>query len=107
MTKRNEVAVILLSLITCGIYTIYWFYVTTEELNKEEANDELMNYILAFLLSLVTCGIYGIYWEYKFFSKVDKVLNTDNCLLNFLLSLFLTPIVGMAITQDSMNKNNL
>ena len=63
-----------------------------------------MNFLAAFLLGIITCGIFLIYWEYKFFSKGDKVTRSNNCILNFILSLFGFSIVSMAIQQDSINK---
>lgn len=104
MTKREVILVILFSIITCGIYSIYWMYVTANELNECDKQEPLRNYIVAILLSIVTCGIYGIYWMYKFYKKVDIVTQKDNFLLNFLLSLLVTPLISMAIVQDSINK---
>ncbi len=103
MKNRNVALVVLFSILTCGIYSIYWFYVTAEDLNMEDPDDPLMNYILALLLGIITCGIFTIYWEYKFFKKVDAVTGEDNTLINLLLSILLTPIVGMAISQNSLN----
>ncbi len=105
MTKRNVVTVIILSLVTCGIYAIYWTYVTTQELNNREGNNPLTNYIVAILLSLVTCGIYGIYWWFMFFKKVDSVTGESNFLVNFILMFFGLSIVSMAIAQSSFNNN--
>ena len=79
-------------------------FTTTEELNKLEPNEPLQNYIVAILLSIVTCGIYGIYWLYKFYKKVDDVTCENNCILNLVLSLFFSGIVGMAIVQNSINR---
>ena len=104
MKNRNILAVILFSIITCGIYQIYWFYVTAEGLNSEEPNEPLTNYILAIIFGVLTCGIYSIYWLYKFFKKLDSVLGEDNFILNFLLSILCTPLIGAAIAQDSINK---
>lgn len=103
MKTRNVVSVLILSIITCGIYSIYWYYVNTEALNEKDSEEPLMNYIVAILLGVVTCGIYEIYWLYKFYKKMDKVTGTNNCLLNFLLSIFLTSLVGVAIAQSSVN----
>jgi hypothetical protein len=104
MTNRSILTVILLSIFTCGIYQIYWMYVTTEELNANDPTEPLTNYILAIILSLVTCGIYGFIWNYKFYKKVDAVAMTDDCLLSYLLSLFVSPLIGMGIAQNSFNK---
>lgn len=104
MKNRSVLSVVLLSLFTCGIYQIYWMYVTTEDLNANEPEEPLTNYIVAILLSIVTCGIYGIYWMYKFYKKVDSVAKTDDLLLSLLLSLFVSSIIGMAIAQNSLNK---
>ena len=105
MQKRDVVVVILLGLFTCGIYPIYWFYVNTEALNQEvDDNEPLMNFVLALLLGFVTCGIYTLFWYYKFYTKIDKYTGEDNAILNFLLGIFATPVAGMAIAQNSINK---
>ncbi len=104
LTKRNLVAVILLSLFTLGIYQIYWFFVTAKELNRADSIEpQLMNYLLAILLGIITCGIYLIYWEYRFYKKVDSATDTNNWILSFLLSILFAGFIGIAIAQDSMN----
>lgn len=105
MKNRSVVAVILLSIFTCGIYLLYWTYVTAEDLNSADSNEPLMNYILAILLGWVTCGIYLLYWNYKFFQKADKVTGANNCILNFVLSLFVSTVIPAAIVQDQINKS--
>lgn len=108
MTKRNIVTFILLSLFTCGIYSIYWAYVTSEELNKvEKSTPDLMNFILAFLLGIVTCGIFLFYWEYKFYSKVDKLYGTNTALIYLILSIVGFSIISEALIQDTINKNDV
>lgn len=105
MRNRSVLAVILLSIFTCGIYSIYWTYVTAEDLNAVDSNEPLMNYILAILLGCVTCGIYLLYWNYKFYQKADKVTGANNAILNFVLSLFVSSIIPSAIVQDQINKS--
>lgn len=111
MTKRGLVGYILLSLFTCGIYSIYWYYVTAEELNRiEKTKADLQNYIIALLLGIITCGIYLIYWEYKFYEKVDALYGTNNAVLYLILSIFVTGIIPGALVQNTFNeqtpKNN-
>jgi len=57
---------LLFSIITCGIYGIYYLYGYVKDLNKvcEGDGKESKNYIVVLLLSMVTCGIYGLYWWY-------------------------------------------
>ena len=106
MTKRSIVTVIILSLVTCGIYTIYWTYVSAQELNNKESENPLTNYIIAILLSVITCGIYGIYWWFKFYKKVDSVTGEENFLVNFILMFLGLSLVSMAISQNAFNNNN-
>ncbi len=103
MRTRSVVSVILLSIITCGIYSLYWTYVMTEDMNQKDPEEPLMNYILAILLGCVTCGFYLIYWMYKFYKKLDSITGENNCVLNLILSLLFSPIVGSVIAQSSVN----
>ncbi len=103
MTRREVISVILLTIFTCGIYAIYWYFITAEELNRVEHQEPLSNYIIAIVLGILTCGIYLIYWEYKFYKKVDSVTGESNMVINFILSLFGLSIVSQAIVQNSIN----
>ena len=106
MTKRDILLVLLFSILTCGIYTIYWYYQTTYELNLSEEKEPLTNYIVAILLSIITCGIYGIYWSYKFYKKIDSVAKSDYCIISLLLSLLVNGLIGIALSQHAINKMN-
>ena len=66
-TNRSLIAYILLSIITCGIYSYYFIYSVARDVNTMCRDDgEKTGGLLAFiLLSFVTCGFYGLYWEYK------------------------------------------
>ncbi len=57
---------LLLSIITCGIYGIYFLYGYVKDMNKicEGDGKESKNYIIVLLLSMITGGIYGLYWWY-------------------------------------------
>ena len=66
-TNRSLIAYILLSIITCGIYSYYFIYSIARDVNTMCREDgQKTGGLLAFiLLSFVTCGFYGLYWEYK------------------------------------------
>lgn len=72
---RNFWMYLLLSIVTCGIYSIYWWYVFVNDLNTLGQGDgeESPNYIVVILLSIVTCGIYNYFWYYKQGNRMQKI----------------------------------
>lgn len=106
--ERNIVTCILLSIITCGIYGIYWFITLTDDASR--ANDD-PNFtgVKAFLLTLITCGIYGIYWNYKIGKEVFEanqkrgITSSDNSALYLILSILGLSIVTYCIVQSELN----
>lgn len=63
-----------LSIITFGIYSIYFWYKYIQDINKicKDDGKESPNYIVVMLLSLVTLGIYGWYWKY---TQAERLYN--------------------------------
>ncbi len=107
LEKRDLVMAIVLSVITCGIYGIYWFIVLTDDVNTLCPEDNDFSGVVYFLLSLVTCGIFSIIWAYRMGAKVDKINNTQNgysAILYLFLCLFGFGIVNYALIQDNVNK---
>lgn len=104
--KRDLVKAIILTIVTCGIYGIYWFISLTNEMNRLTGNEGDTTGGTAFLLTLITCGIYGIYWSYKMGEKRDAMegVNNSSAILYLVLSLLGFGIVVYALLQDSINK---
>lgn len=65
INKRNLAVSIILTIVTCGIYGIYWFIVMTDDTKNVSGDINGASGGVAFLLTLVTCNIYGYYWAYK------------------------------------------
>lgn len=109
VTKREIVVSIILSIITCGIYGIYWFVVMTDDANKVSGNTTPSGGA-AFLFTLLTCGIYSIYWNYKMGQKMaqaGKMYNkdiSDNSVVYLILSLFGLSIINYCLIQSDLNK---
>lgn len=106
--ERSIVVSILLTLITCGIYGIYWFITLTDDAAKA-AGDTDFTGVKAFLFTLITCGIYGIYWYYKM-GKTMYIANqkaginaSDNSLLYLLLGVLSFGIISYCIIQSELN----
>ena len=107
--KRDLAMYIILTLVTCGIYGIYWFVVLTDDVKTVSKDEQMPSGGLAFLLTLVTCGIYGIYWAYKMgeLMKTAQEKNgvevKDNAVIYLILQLFGLGIVNYALIQADLN----
>ncbi len=64
--KRGLVGLILLSIITFGIYAYYWIYKLAKDVNTIcEGDGKKTGGLLAFLfLGMITLGIYDLIWLY-------------------------------------------
>ena len=108
MKNRNIVVGIILSIVTCGIYAIYWFVKCTDEMNQVSPDDYTTSGIVAFLFTLITCGIYGIYWAYKMGLKLNAAQENpaaNNQILFIVLELFGFNIVNLCLLQNEINKH--
>ena len=65
MSQNRSIAkCIVLSIITCGIYGMYWFVVATDDVGRV-TNRPGTSGGLSLVFSLITCGIYGYYWAWS------------------------------------------
>lgn len=109
LPQRNIAVSILLTLVTCGIYGIYWFIVLNNDAKTASKDETLASGGVAFLLTLVTCGIYGIYWAYLMGKAVETARKnagleaTDNSVLYLVLQIFGFAIINYALIQNELN----
>jgi hypothetical protein len=73
LQEESPASVILLSLVTCGIYAVYWLYKSSEQL-RIALNDDTIKPGMDILLLFLTCGIWGIYVEIRNVQKIHRVL---------------------------------
>ena len=108
-TIRSVPMLVILSIVTCGIYYFYWIYKTTDEI-KNFMEREDINPALELILSIVTCGLYTYYWYYKYgkivYLEMTKKAGMDNSedstVLLVILNLFMY-VISSAILQDKLN----
>lgn len=81
--NRSTLKWFLLTLVTCGIYDLYFIYKLAQDVNITCNGDgkETPGLASYFLLSLVTCGIYSYYWYYKLGDRMHD--NAPRYNLNF------------------------
>jgi len=107
IAPRNIVVAIILSLVTCGIYQLYWIFKINDEVNILASEPAATSGGLVLILDIVTCGIYGIYWSYKMGERCDRIKGaTDgtSAILYLILTLLGFGIVTLCLIQDSINK---
>lgn len=96
--KRNMLVQVLLVIVTFGLYTIYWFYQTAQEL-KSLAHDESASPALWTVLLFVPFG--AIFSYYKYGELYEKVSSEHfNRWLLFVLYLVFTPAVWFIVQTD-------
>ena len=103
---RSIVADIVLTIITCGIYNIWVQYKQMETVNFM-LKEEKYSFFPWLILSFITCGIYHVYHEYRKTQDICRVLgepNSNEPLVNLVLSLFALHIVADALQQALINR---
>ncbi|HLU47707.1 MAG TPA: DUF4234 domain-containing protein [Planctomycetota bacterium] len=101
---------ILLTLLTCGIYGLFWEYRQMATLNAWLGRREF-SFWLWIILSILTCGIFAFYYEYKMGRSIAEVqarygfpVSSDLALISLLLAIFSLGIVSLAVQQYEINK---
>ena len=110
--KARDIAVcIILSIVTCGIYGIYWLVCLVDDLNVASGRVGDTSGGMVALLTIVTCGIYGMYWAYKAGEKIAYVkqrntgiMDGNDSVLYLILSIVGFSIVVYALLQSELNK---
>jgi hypothetical protein len=96
MTKRSVVAVILLTIVTFGIYAIVWMVKTKGEMVQAGADIPTS--------WLIIVPIASIYWMWKFAGGVEHVTRGKQSQVMAFILLFVLGVIGMAIIQSELNK---
>lgn len=105
VSKRGIPLAIILSIVTCGIYTVYWQIKLTDEMNTLLNKPNATSGLMAFIYSVITCGIYFIYWLYKMGDNVDELKGKsgDTGILYLILGILCLGLIPMALAQDAIN----
>lgn len=108
-TNRGIFEVIIFSILTCGIYHLYWVYATTNELNDYLGDGDTSGG-LVLVYSFITCGIYGIYWYYRTGKRIQEAqrralgFGNDDSILYLILCILALPVLASAIIQSNLNR---
>jgi hypothetical protein len=98
---RNPLLVLGLSIITFGIYLIYWIIATSNNL-REKTNIAPNPYFLLLLLIPYFGIIAYLYYFWKYSESIEKLSGYKAWVL-FIFWVFVTPL-GIIISQRELNK---
>lgn len=106
LTPRSIPVAVILSIVTCGIYNIYWMIKINDEVNLLSGEVNGTSGGMVFLFSLLTCGIYSIYWLFKMGERCDRIKGVDgnSHILYLVLSILGFGIIAYCLIQDTINK---
>lgn len=107
ITGRGIAVAVILTIVTCGIYGIFWMIKLNDEINYLSGETNATSGGMVFLFSLITCGIYAIYWAYKMGERVDRIKGDphgNSAILFLIVSIIGFSIVAYALMQDTVNK---
>ena len=96
MTKRSVATVIILSIVTLGIYALVWTVKTKGEMVKAGADIPTS--------WLLIVPIASIYYFWKWSGGVEHVTGGKFSQVVSFLLMFMLGIIGMAIIQSELNK---
>ncbi len=102
MKKRNIVVMVILSIVTAGIYSLYWYCSFQNQLKKETGDG--FGGLGHLLITLITGGIYGIYWQYAAGKRLEKLGSTDNAVLYLILSIVALGWLNPFFMQNQANQ---
>ena len=103
--NRSIVVAIILTIVTCGLYGIYWMAAVQNE-SLAAAKESGTSGGMVVVLTIVTCGIYGFVWAYQLGERIDRIKgsSSNSGLIYLILALFGLNIVDLCLAQDTLNK---
>ncbi len=101
---------VVFTLITCGIYGLFWKARQMKALNTM-LGEEKYNFVMWLVVTIVTCGLFNIYYAYIMAQGIGEIQrrrgkgpSTDLPVLCLVLTIFGLHIVADAILQNEINK---
>ena len=104
MKKRNIYIVMFLSIITFGLYTIYYMCAIQKDLNAKTKNYKIIPIMI--ILQILSLGTYYVWWCYCVEETFKKELGNENIYFSLTTASLLAPI-GNSIIQSIINKNEI
>lgn len=99
--SRNSIVAFLLSLVTCGIYGIYWTYSMAKDALSVKGEDNLLIILLCIFIPFI--GFYLLEKKFAEGCAEKGIEHKDNAVLYLILGLIF-PIAIFFLLQSELNK---
>lgn len=103
---KNVALCVFLSIITIGIYQLYWIFCVADSIkNMEGREGSAVAEVICFIIPF-----YGLYWYYSRAKRMYKATENsgapidDNSVPCLLIAIFFFGVVSVAIMQSSLNQ---
>ncbi|MBW7857275.1 MAG: DUF4234 domain-containing protein [Leptonema sp. (in: Bacteria)] len=74
LETRSPVMVVVLVLITCGLYLPYWYFVTYRQLESISGHSPTgLPIVVDFIIAILTVGLWGIYIDYCISRELQNI----------------------------------
>ncbi|BAT70857.1 conserved hypothetical protein [Thermosulfidibacter takaii ABI70S6] len=110
MDEDSVVKNVVLSLITCGLWNVYWQYKQMRTMNHL-LGERYFSFPKWLLFTLITCGLYHFYHEYVMGKKIADIqyeigMNPSHSLpvLSVVLAVLSAGLITDAIQQHEINE---
>ena len=109
LKNRSIVAVIILTIVTCGIYGIYWAYDTLNGMEQTSGHEASVGAVVVLLLCIFFPSIGYLLYGMAADEQVNMIKGklgmqqVDNKVMYMILGFFI-PIVLIPIVQDEINR---
>ncbi len=101
---------LVLTILTCGIFNLFWNYRQMEACNELLGRDEF-SFGMWILLSILTCGIYHFFYQYNMGLAINEIqrgrglqITEGLPVLSVLAAIFGVGVVADCIHQIELNK---
>ena len=99
---------LILTILTCGLFNIYWNYRQMEACNVL-LNRREFSFWIWLLLTIVTCGLYHIFYQYKMGAAIVEIqhLMKREVFDKLPLISVLVTILGLSIVVDCIHQHEI
>ncbi len=108
--SSNVAVDVILTLITCGIYNLFWQHRQMRALNTFLGREEF-NFWTWLVLFIITCGIWHCYMQYcmgkaicQINQRLNRPVNESLPVLSVVLTVFAMSVITDAIHQNEINE---